>query len=456
MPAHSNCRSTSTRACNRRSSSISRSATRSNTSSRRICPSPKSASSATWWISSRWRMPPTSATPCATASTSPATPSSSRASPRSAPTSSQPWRSPSSRCWERKLYAMPGEIDLPIPDPGSLSRGRFTYFPVLPGRLEFALEVRAAILRDRPEVVALELPVTLQAAWMRAVSRLPEISVIVYPDEDGGEDQAVYVPIEPSDPFTEAIRTGLEVGAEIVFADPDAGLRPHLKDAYPDPYAVRHIGLARYLEAYRVYPQARSDELSRHAAGIAWKLQGANPFARVLVVISLNLLDAVLDAMQEPQAQPLARRRREDVELLNPHPESLAEILLEYPALQWRYETFRGLMTDASLIDRRHAQLAVLRAAEKEYEANTGERIAHWQRRLLARYTRNLALAANDLSAGIFDLAVAARGIADDNYAWDVWEAAGHYPPQRTESDLATARISGEEVWIDTRRIRLR
>jgi hypothetical protein len=152
----------------------------------------------------------------------------------------------------------------------------------------------------------------------------------------------------------------------------------------------------------------------------------------------------------------MARTRREAIELINPHPESLAEILLEYPALQWRYETFRGLMTDVNLIDRRHAQLSVLRAAEKEYEANTGERIAHWQRRLLARYTRNLALAANDLSAGIFDLAVAARGIADDNYAWDVWEAAGLYPPQRLESDIPTARITGEEVWIDTRRIRLR
>src|SRR5258708_14910561 len=351
---------------------------------------------------------------------------------------------------------MPGEIDLPIPDPGSLTRGRFTYFPVVPGRLEFAIEVRAAILRDRPEVIALELPATLQPAWMRAVSRLPEISVLFDRDEDGGGDQAVYVPIEPADAFTEAIRTGLEVGAEIVFADPDAGHRPHLKDAYPDPYAVRHIGLGRYIEAYRVYPQPRSEELTRHAAGIAWKLQGANPLAKVLVVISLNLLDPVLDAMEEPQAQPLARSRRQGVELINPHPESLAEILLEYPALQWRYENFRAPMTDSNLIDPRHAQLSVFRDAEKDYEANTGERIAHWQRRLLARYTRNLALATNDLSAGIFDLAVAARGIADDNYAWDVWEAAGRYPPQRMESDLPTARISGEEVWIDTRRIRLR
>jgi hypothetical protein len=351
---------------------------------------------------------------------------------------------------------MPEEINHPLPDPGSLTRGRFTYFPVVPGRVEFAAELRAAILRDRPQVIALELPVTLQDVWMRAVQRLPEISVIFYPDDNASEGQAVYVPIEPADPFTEAIRTGLETGAEIVFCDPDSGERPHLRDTYPDPYAIRHIGLSQYVEAYRVYPQPRSDELSRHAAGIAWKLQGADPLSSVLVVVSLNLLDPVLDAMEEPQAQPLARTHREGIELINPHPESLGEILLDYPALQWRYETFRAEAGDTNLIDRRHAQLAVLRAAEKEYEANTGERIAHWQRRLLARYTRNLALASQDLTAGIFDLAVAARGIADDNYAWDVWEAASKYPAQREESDLQTARISGEEVWVDTRRIRLR
>jgi len=169
---------------------------------------------------------------------------------------------------------MPEEIDrpspdAPLPDAGSLTRGRFTYFPVVPSRVEFAAEVRQAILRDRPEVIALELPVTLEQAWIRAVRRLPEISVIVYPDESGGEDQAVYVPIEPADPFSEAIRTGLEIGAEIVFCDPDAGSRPHLRDTYPDTYAIRHIGLAKYIEAYRIYPQPRSDDTARHAAFVA-------------------------------------------------------------------------------------------------------------------------------------------------------------------------------------------
>ncbi len=351
---------------------------------------------------------------------------------------------------------MSGTAGPPLPDPGSLRRGRFTYFPVVPGRLEFAIEARQAILSERPDVVALELPLSLQPAWARGVERLPEMSVIFYPDETVDDAQAVYVTVEPADPFTEAIRSGLEVGAEILFADPEAAVRPHLKDAYPDPYAIRHIGLAPSLEAYRVYPQPRSDEIARHAAGIAWKLQGADPMARVFVVVSLNLLDPLLDAMEEPQAQPLVRTKREGIELFNPHPQCLAEIMVEYPALQGRYEEFRRLMADARLIDRRHVQLAVFREAEKAYETSTGERIAHWQRRLLARYTRNLALSANELSAGLFDLTVAARGMADDNFAWEVWEAAGKYPAQKETSDVMTVRISGDEMWTDTRRIRLR
>jgi hypothetical protein len=331
---------------------------------------------------------------------------------------------------------------------------------VVPGRLEFAIEVRRALLREKPEVVAVELPSTLQSAWTRAVERLPEMSVILYPDESprasADEDRAVYVPIEPADPFTEAVRTAKEIGAEVLFADPDIGPRPHLPDAYPDPYSIRHIGLARYIEAYRVYPQPRSEEIARHAAGIAWKLQGANPEARVFVVIALNLLDPVLDAMEEPQAQPLVRTRRDGVQLINPHPDCLGEITVEYPALQWRYEEFRAAMSDPDRVDRRHAQLALFRDAEKEYAVNTGEQITHWQRRLLARYTRNLALIERNLSAGIFDLTVAARSLADDNYAWEVWEAANRYPPQKSASDLQTAHLSGEEVWLDTRRIRLR
>lgn len=342
-----------------------------------------------------------------------------------------------------------------LKDAGSLVRGRFRYLPVAPGRMEFALEARRAILETKPQVVAVELPATLEQAYLRAMARLPAMTVLVYPD-NREEESAVYVPVEPADPFTEAIRSASETGAAVLFADPDLGERPHIPDQYPDPYSLRHIGLEKYVEAYRVYPQARSDAISAHAAGIAWKLQGTDPLASVLVVVSLNLLDAVLDAMETPQDPPRGRRRRRDVELINPHPDSLAEITAEYPYLQFRYEQFREKMEDTASIDRPRVQLALLTEAEQAYEKNAGEKVAGWQRRMLARYTRNLAITNGEITAGVFDLVVAARSVVDDNYAWEVWETAGRYPPQQAESDLETVNLTGEEMWRNTRRIRLR
>jgi hypothetical protein len=349
-----------------------------------------------------------------------------------------------------------------LPDWSSLTRGRFEYLPVVPGRLEFAIEVRRRILAQKPDVIAIELPETLETASLEAVLRLPQISVIFYNDTtlslsagDGDSDQAVYVPVEPADPFVEAIRSAQDIGAQIVFADPDSTERPHLPDTYPDSYALRSIPLHQYVEAYRVYPQERSENLERFAAGIAWKLQGADPLARVLVVLSLNLLDPVLDAMETPQPEP-KRRRRENLQLVNAHPECLGEITAEYPFLQERYEMFRVEMIDRNMVDRPRVQMAVFQEAEHAYTLNTGEKMHRWQRRGLARYSRNLALAHHDLSASLFDLTIAARSIVDENYAWDVWETASRYSHQHTVTDIETVRITGDEVWLNTRRMRLR
>ena len=38
----------------------------------------------------------------------------------------------------------------------SLERGRFHYFPVVPGRVEFASELRRLLLADKPPIVAVE------------------------------------------------------------------------------------------------------------------------------------------------------------------------------------------------------------------------------------------------------------------------------------------------------------
>lgn len=367
---------------------------------------------------------------------------------------------------------MPDPIGPSLPDFSSLERGRFSYLPVVPGRLEFAIEVRQRILREQPDVVAVELPETLEDAYLDAIRRLPQISVIFYndttlggksgesvysarADSANGDDRSVYVPVEPADPFIEAIRTAQEIGARVVFADPDATERPHVPDTYPDSYALHTIAHKQYVEAYRLYPAPRTPAVEQFAQAVAWKLQGADPGARVMVVISLNMLDPVLDAMEEPQPEP-SRRRREQLRLVNPHPECLGEITSEYPFLQERYERFREAMTEVAQIDRRRVQFALFREAEQSYELNTGEKIQAWQRRLLGKYSRNLAVLNRDLTAALFDLTIAARSIVDENYAWEVWETASRYGPQQTASDIPTVNISGDEVWLNTRRIHLR
>jgi hypothetical protein len=345
--------------------------------------------------------------------------------------------------------------ELKAEDPGSLRRGNITYFPVIPGRLEFALEVRRAILNIQPKIVAVELPGALEDVYLQALARLPEMSVILYPDPQDDE-RGIYVPVEPSDPFTEAVRTALEIDAEVIFIEPDLGDRPHLPDSYPDPYSIRYIGLGKYIEAYRVYPQSRGDEIATHSVAMAWKLQGSDPMASVLAVVSLNLLDPLLDAMEVPQDEP-RRAKLPEIRLLNPHPDCLAEITIEYPYLQDRYETFRAQMEPIDLVDRPKVQFDLLREAEKEYVKNTGEKVEYWQRRMMARFTRNLASINGDLLAGVFDLAVAARSVVDDNYAYEVWQTANRYPAQKPSSDLIeTVNLSSDEIWYNTKKLRLR
>ncbi len=346
---------------------------------------------------------------------------------------------------------------------GSLDRGRFRYFPVVPGRVEFAAGLRRLLLTQKPPIVAVELPGFLADAYRRALARLPEMSVILYTDESD-DDRAVYVPVEPADPFTEALRTAEEIGATVIFLEPDSAERPHLPDTYPDTYAINRIGFDRYIEAYRVWPQTRTEETTAHASAMAWKLQGADPSADVLVVVSLNMLDPLLDAMESPQEPPPRRgsaiKPDFDVRLLNPHPDCLAEITIESPYLQERYEFYRLDMDrsakEPDQIDKPKVQLALLREAEAKYAASTGEKIAHWQRRMIARYTRNLSQMSGDLIANVYDLAVAARSVVDDNFGWEVWQMANRYLAQHEASDLETVRLSAGEIWINTKRLRIR
>lgn len=393
-----------------------------------------------------------------------------------------------------------------VPEPG-IRQGRLLLLPVVHYRMEFASLVRQVILGRRPAVVAVELPQTLEEAFLRAVARLPRLSVILYP----ARNERVYLPVEATDPVVEALRTAAEIGARPAFVEPDLGEPPSYRQRYPDTYALTRIGAAAYVEACRERASELEFEDKRRAAGIAQHLRrllGEDP-GEVVAVIGLPLLEGVLESLQSAHAQavPLSLPRREGVSLLHLHPESVPEVLTEMPFLQAVYERCRegpppeppvvahrvtrdygpfrivggagdeersvsaavdrvarrvcaaGEGGDAAApvwIDRQRVLLHLFAESERRYRETTGERLQPWQRRAFGRYSRNLALADGQLIADLFDLTVAARGVADDNLGYELWELGASYPAQTETAEIPTAHISGESIWEGLRTIRLR
>jgi hypothetical protein len=142
-------------------------------------------------------------------------------------------------------------------------------------------------------------------------------------------------------------------------------------------------------------------------------------------------------------------------DVLNLHPDCLAEVCNTPPYYAERYERWRET-PDQPPPDRLHLQRELLREAEFNYQVQTTATLSIWQRRQMARFSRKLAQSARLLLPDLFDLLTAARGVADDNFAWEVWHAAGQWPWQREESDRETVKLTSEDLAPRSRRMRLR
>ena len=74
-----------------------------------------------------------------------------------------------------------------------------------------------------------------------------------------------------------------------------------------------------------------------------------------------------------------------------------------------------------------------------------------------AKFSRNLAVLDGHLVPGVYDLTLAARSIVDDNDGYEVWQMANRFSEQQNEDPhYETLNLSGNEVWIHTKKLRIR
>lgn len=325
--------------------------------------------------------------------------------------------------------------------------------PILHNRVEFALEVRRQFEAFRPDCVAVEIPDTLRERVLQGIARLPLLSVVYYEEKDG---EFIYLLLEPTDGQVEAIRLANARGIPVHFVDRDTESYPLDAMPFPDPYAVTRIGYGAYCRAFldqNPDPSPYPDDTLREMT-MAFHLQRLSAGGRkVLFVGGLYHLPGILHYLDQPCTQVIGRTRRQGVGLGHLHEESSREILMEMPFLVRSYEEGRE---DGSCmaIDRMERNHRLLDAALERHWKRSRERVNPHQLRVLYTFARNYALVSGALLPSFYQLIVASRGAVNDNFAYEVWDMGSEYPWQSQEPNLPVLRLTGDDLFVDQKRIR--
>jgi len=325
--------------------------------------------------------------------------------------------------------------------------------PILHNRMEFATEVRRQFEQFRPDHVAIEYPSTLKEKILQGIERLPYLSVVHYEESD---EALIYLLLEPNDGQVEAARLALENGIPLHFIDRDTEGYPLDLSPMPDPYALTKIGHFIFCQAYlrKRQDESRSMEDRLREKTMAYHLQQlSRKGKRIFFVGGLYHLPGLFEMLTQPQTEVIGRRYRKGVGLAHLHRDSSREIMSEMPFLAAKYEKSRS-NKDEGTLDRLEANNQLIRVSRQNYWKNSKEELSRSQVRVLNRFARNYALVSGGLVPGFYQLIVAARGAADDNFAYEVWDKGSDYPWQTENPGLPVLRLSGEDLFLDQKRIR--
>ncbi|MCP4898812.1 MAG: hypothetical protein GY906_17720 [bacterium] len=381
---------------------------------------------------------------------------------------------------------------------------------VLHERVDFAALVRWVLDEVSPSAVAVELPTTLREPVLKAIARLPQISVVLSEDQD--EDPLIWV-VAPGDPLVEAMRWAHDNNRPVELIDPDIPYRGRHRGNGPDPYLLWSLEPAAYLEILNKWlePSKRDNSDLLRERGMAYHLSqlADRTEGEVVAVLGAAHLGGVARELGGPTAPPLARQHRSQTELCHLHPDSMPALMSDAPLIHAVYEKIRdgqipeatnlsatitpkveiareGLRlitgepnldihnrsravvdfcaaraavvgrTERPVLDRRVLASVLWNVAALSYTEQTREETNDAQRDIFLDFASRYARVQGQLLPGLFEWVIAARGVADDNFAWEVFDVARTYPWQEPEAEIPSAKIDGDNLDLGTRKVRFR
>ena len=362
--------------------------------------------------------------------------------------------------------------------------------PSLHGNARFAGLLRRAFHDLKPGAIAVELPGTLAELIEEGVGRLPCITVVAYEDFDEQMRTVQQIlPVTPDDSLIEAVRLGKEGGVPVSFIDRDV-LAYHAEPVRaPDDYLIERIGLEAYWQKFaeaRPPAEAGSPDDLREIEMAARLRELREAHGRVLFVCGMIHLEPVLRHLAAgTPTEPGAVTQRKKT-LYNLAQESVPQALSGVPWFAYAYELSRRGLKAANypqLLPLPLSKGGEFKAAQEAYEETaqallaelggrpTGTEVLEtfalcaglvqgavnlysreWneepspaRQHTLLRFARNLALVEGFLTPSKYQLLLAAKNTVNDDFAYQAYRLADHYPFFDAHSELPELKMDGQQ-----------
>ncbi len=305
--------------------------------------------------------------------------------------------------------------------------------------METAMVAKLAFKQIKPDCVAVELPEALEATFLRATARLPDISIL--------STEELYYMVEPCDACFEALRSAQECGAYAYCIDLAVHGYPEMREPIADPYSIVHIGFDAYYNAYlRNLPQklALDDQRELYMARRLKELSLQHE--RVFFVGGFFHVHRIMELVKRESFHKISFEKR-DATLATLTEKACREAMAECGYFTLAYEQWR--QAPAELLDRQQLIYTL-------YKEAATLPFPSYNLRNMMKFVRNYALIGGRLMPDLYEILMGARGCVNHSYARDVWELATNCPFLKNIDNLPQLDLTAEQIWGASRQLKFK
>lgn len=345
---------------------------------------------------------------------------------------------------------------------------RISVIPVIHGSADSALQVRACMLENDFDCVAVPLPPSFQADVERGIDFLPTPMAVVQseqhqfhsewtPDDADGDAlessernrRVSYVPIDPCQPVIAGLRIAIGEHIHREFIDLETAEFQPYAAALPDAFALKRLSIEKFAAAILPFiprpPEGQITQRIRHMAARLRQLHDRYP--SVLLICSILDWPWIREAYTERLSADAEDDLVEDTVLYRADPRTLIFMLGELPFVTGLYERARTELENdeyLSIDGIKELLLASRDAYQKDFK-NRARPITTQTFSSLLKYIRNLTLSEHRFAPDLYTIIIAAKQIAGDSFALHVAEQSRNYGFDR-DTPLAELTFGIDQV----------